>query len=286
MGSQEGPDHLPRGRMKVSFGMIVFDAMNVLPAGMLRACIENVLPVAHEILIVEGATKAQGDHYWDGDASLFTQDGRSHDGTLELLREMAAKNPKIKLIEGQGFWPGKTSMCNAYAECAVGDYLWQLDADEFYHQEDMQKIVAMLKERRPDAVHFYANHFWGGWTHCMDEVTDQRWSNQFPWRRIFRHIPGKSQWITHEPPSYMADGVTCNNGNVVTRDVTLAMGVKLHHYGYVHRKQAEWKERFYLETPYRRLWDLWQQDHTTNILGGYTKRFTGQHPAILKDIIR
>ena len=33
-----------------------------------------------------------------------------------------------------GFWPGeKDEQSRAYAKRATGDYLWQVDIDEFYH---------------------------------------------------------------------------------------------------------------------------------------------------------
>ena len=69
--------------MKITFGMIVFNAELNLPNGMLEACIKNVYDIAHEIIIVEGATRATT-HYFDGDTSQFTSNGHSVDKTVEI----------------------------------------------------------------------------------------------------------------------------------------------------------------------------------------------------------
>jgi len=68
--------------MKLSVGMIVFNAVSTLPKNMLSLCIENILPFAYEVLIIEGGTKASGGHPFDGYTGDFTKDGRSTDGTI------------------------------------------------------------------------------------------------------------------------------------------------------------------------------------------------------------
>jgi cellulose synthase/poly-beta-1,6-N-acetylglucosamine synthase-like glycosyltransferase len=160
--------------MKITFGCIVFNILETLPENMFEYCIQNIYEYAHEIIIVEGATKAIS-HYWDGDTSTFTSNGRSTDGTIEYLYKLQEKYPKIKIIIGDGFWNGKTEMCNAYASIATGDYIWQLDSDEFYHENDIIKIIRLLDLQNPDSVHFYANHFFGGFNYVIDERCSTSW---------------------------------------------------------------------------------------------------------------
>src|SRR5690606_14789777 len=103
-------------------------------------------PFAHEIIVAEGAAP--------GARNIATGDGHSRDGTLDILRRFKAEeDPEDKLTivtaedEGHpnGFWPGeKDEQSQAYAKRATGDYLWQVDMDEFYRAEEMARVLAML----------------------------------------------------------------------------------------------------------------------------------------------
>ena len=44
--------------------------------------------------------------------------------------------------------PPKTASRGAYAERATGDYLWQVDMDEFYRPEEMHIVLDMLAATR------------------------------------------------------------------------------------------------------------------------------------------
>jgi len=258
--------------MKISFGCIVFNLLDTLPKDMFRKCIESVHDFAHEIIIVEGASNGS-----DGNTKVFTKDGHSTDGTLEYLYSLQSEFDKITIIPSKGFWNGKTEMCNEYAKIATGDYIWQLDADEFYHKNDIVKIIDILETLKPDAVHFYANHFFGGYDYCIGE-TGKNWANFLPWMRIFRHIPNKSKWLSHEPPNYQCDDLICNQGRVITRDQTLNLGIKMFHYTCVCKEQIDFKERFYGNNQYTRFWNMFQLDQGIKIFGDRSYKFTGNHP--------
>jgi len=268
--------------VKLSVGMIVFNTVSTLPEKMMELCVQSIYPYAHEIILVEGATSASNGHYWDGDTSTFTKDGRSNDGTLDVLRRLESLN-KVKVIYGFNYWPGKTTMCNCYSRIANGTHILHLDSDEFYHPEDMEKIIHHL-EANPQLsqIDFYANHFWGGWNYCIDE-REKGWGNDPPWRRIFKHTPGKSYWLSHEPPVYLNQGLPTYSMQVCNRDETLAMGIKLFHYGYVHYPQIDFKTKFYRNEQYPILWRKFQEDRSTKIFGSNVYPFIGQHPKIIKE---
>ena len=268
--------------MKITFGCIVFNILSTLPNNMFEYCIQQIYDIAHEIIIVEGATKATT-HYFDGNTTLFTNNGRSTDGTIDYLYNLQKKYSKIKIIIGEGFWNGKTDMCNAYASISNGDYIWQLDSDEFYTKEDQFKILKILSEKKPDAVHFYANHFFGGFDSCIDERCNS-WGNDIPWMRIFRNIPGKSKWISHEPPNYLCDGLFCNKGNVITRDDTLKNGIKMFHYSCVIENQIKFKDIFFGQNmKYEKLWNDFKKNKKILIFGSKVYKFEGEHPDIIKN---
>jgi SAM-dependent methyltransferase/glycosyltransferase involved in cell wall biosynthesis len=268
------------------FGMIVFNAEFLLVP-----CLEQVYDFAHRILIVEGATRATT-HYYDGDAQWITSDGHSTDRTVEIVKSFPDPDKKIILIQREGFWDGKTQMCNAYVPYVEADYVWQLDSDEFYHLRDLLRIQECLTAHPENtAVHFYANHFWGDWDHvtCGRSTgsTDRRWANAIPWRRIFRHEEG-SRWASHEPPVYLsADGADQNSGRLLSRDDTRAMGIELYHYSYVTRDQAFFKTRFFGNTRTLPDWEAWQTDHSREVMvrGTFACEFKGEHPEVIRQFI-
>ena len=52
-------------------------------------------------------------------------------------------------------------MCQAFAKRATGNYLWQVDSDEFYREEDMPAILDLLAKGAGQIV-FPQHSFWGG----------------------------------------------------------------------------------------------------------------------------
>lgn len=268
--------------MKISFGMIVFNAQSTLPNGMLEACILNVYDIAHEILIVEGATKATT-HYLDGYTTTFTEDGRSTDDTIKVIRSIPDPQNKIKLIESTGFWNGKTEMCNAWASIATGDYVWQLDSDEFYHVSEIKNLINYLEVEKPDAVYFNAYHFFGGLDYCIDERSYPDWASG-PWFRLFRHVPGRSRWVSHEHPIYNCDGIICNNSNVLNQHETTKLGIKMYHYSYVTESQIAFKKEFYKNSIYPEAWNNFKNDKNYKPLGAQAYKFDGEHPDIIKKL--
>lgn len=272
--------------MKISVQMLAFQTESTLPKGMLEACIDQFYTHVDQITIVEGATKALDPKRFDGDATGFTEDGSSTDGTIDRLLTLKDPDFKIEVVRTKGFWDGKTSMANESAKRSGGDYIWEISSDEFYMSEDIIKIKDLLERERPDAVHFYANHFVGSFDYCINKETGHLWGNNEPWMRIWRNEPG-SHWISHEPSEFQtASGLICNQGKVITRDETLALGIRLFHYSYVCRAQAEFKAKFYLRPEYTKMWDDFQGDKNTPwINGAKASEYIGDHPEAIQNLI-
>jgi glycosyltransferase involved in cell wall biosynthesis len=266
--------------MKIAIQTIVFNAESVLPAGMLSAWLKQA-EFADLVLITEGATKAET-HAWDGDTSSFTEDGGSTDGTISTIEDFIKDRPKFHLKKADGFWDGKTSMFNYWFDHTNlldgFDYVWQIDLDEFYMSGDIEKLKSILEQDSPDYVDFFANHFWGDFNHAIDERSDGRWANEIPWRRIFKLHEG-SRWASHEPPRMIPSSTVG-----IDKYETLRRGIKLFHYSYVSRKQAEFKSIFFRNSEKIRLFDKWQTNKSMQIFGCDVYPFHGQHPEVI-DII-
>ena len=113
---------------RISFGIIVLNGEPFT-----RYNLRNIYKFAYEIVIAEGASLKA--------AHMSTSDGHSIDKTLEIIREFQDNEDpenKIKIVTAEdegypnGFWPGeKDQQSQAYAKRCTGDFLWQLDIDEF-----------------------------------------------------------------------------------------------------------------------------------------------------------
>ncbi|WP_139377524.1 glycosyltransferase family A protein [Daejeonella lutea] len=86
--------------------------------------LRSIYKHAHEIIIVEGAYKK---------FAFATNNGRSQDTTLSSIRSFPDPDRKIKLIVKDGFYEDRMEMCNEFMHHITGDVVWQIDADEFYH---------------------------------------------------------------------------------------------------------------------------------------------------------
>src|SRR3546814_20964861 len=79
---------------------------------------------------------------------------RISDWSSDVCSSDLEEDPEDKVVivtaedEGHpdGFWPGeKDEQSRAYAKRATGNYLWQIDVDEFYRSEDIEAVIAMLR---------------------------------------------------------------------------------------------------------------------------------------------
>jgi hypothetical protein len=187
---------------RITFGIIVLNGEPFT-----RYNLRALYPFAHQIIVVEGASFRA--------AHVATSDGHSIDNTLEVLcRFKREEDPddKITIVTAEdagypnGFWPGeKDEQSQAYAKRATGDWLWQVDIDEFYRPEDMQRVCEYILAH-PDTtcLTFNAYHFWGGFDYLVEgglfmshRFQGERWG---AYRRVFRWEPGY-RYASHRPPT-------------------------------------------------------------------------------------
>jgi hypothetical protein len=204
-------------------------------------------PHAHQIIIVEGACRT----------SLAVADplGHSLDGTLETVRRFqAGEDPEHKVIlvtasdEGytDGFWPEKTEMSQAYARRATGNYLWQIDSDEFYHEEDIERMRNLLARGGISAVTFPQYSFWGGTEYysigfhlaALEHPGDS-------YTRLFAWGPGYV-YARHRPPTVVdARGIDVRKHGWKTAAEMAKLGIYRYHYSFVFPFQVMSKVNYY-----------------------------------------
>lgn len=274
-------------RPRVTFGVIVLNGEPFT-----RHTLRSLYPYAHEIIVVEGAAP--------GARNIATPDGHSCDGTLETLRAFARdEDPEAKLTivtaedEGHadGFWPGeKDEQSQAYATRATGDWLWQVDIDEFYRAEDMGRVLGMLAaDPSIDAMTFRQITFWGGLDYVVDGWYLRRGAADY--HRVFKWRPGY-RYRTHRPPTVEdEEGRDLRTGRWLDGATTAGRGIRLYHYSLLLPKQviekcgyyanADWAQRtgavawvneayLSLRRPFR--------VHNVYAYPSWLERFRGSHP--------
>lgn len=233
---------------RISFGMIVLNGEPFLSYNL-----RGLYPFAHQIIVAEGASPKA--------THAATPDGHSIDGTLAALRRFKAEeDPEDKLIivtaedEGHpdGFWPGeKDQQSQAYARRATGDWLWQIDCDEFYHPADIARVAHYLRDHpETTCLTFDAFHFWGGFDYLVTGgLFIHRLFQGEPWgvyRRVLQWGPGHT-YTTHRPPT-VADAT---GTNITRRQMRCATRLwpqrppRLYHYLMLFPEQFTRKGAYY-----------------------------------------
>lgn len=282
---------------KVTFGMIV---LNGEPFTLYN--LRAIYPYAHEIIVVEGASPAA--------ETIATKDGHSTDSTLDSLyqfKEGEDSENKLQIITAEdegypnGFWPGeKHEQSQAYAKRATGDYLWQVDVDEFYKPEDMEVVLHLLISNPTiTAVSFKMITFWGG----LDYITDGWYLHRGAdiYHRLFKWSPDH-HYVTHRPPTvHDSNGKDMREIKWIGGEYLAKRGIKLYHYSLLFPKQvmdkciyysqADWAERkeakkwaeevfMNLEKPFR--------VHNVYEYPSWLSEYNGSHPpqieALFSDI--
>lgn len=274
-------------RPRVTFGVIVLDG-EPFTASTLR----SLYPYAHEIIVVEGAAP--------GGRTIATPDGHSRDGTLDALRRFKAdEDPdgKVTIVTAEddghpdGFWPGeKDEQSRAYASRATGDWLWQVDIDEFYLAADMERVLAMLAaDPTIEAMTFRQITFWGGLDYVCDGWYLRRGAADY--HRLFRWGSGYA-YATHRPPTVLDEtGRDLRTGRWLSADETAAAGIRLYHYSLLLPKQVIEKCDYYAHADWAKRSGAieWAQEawlslhrpfrvHNVYRHPSWLERYAGPHP--------
>jgi glycosyltransferase involved in cell wall biosynthesis len=208
--------------MKICFGIIVFNSDFVL-----KQALESVYPFASQILIAEGPV-----NYWQSQKYKT-----SVDRTNEILETFPDPDNKIQVVHSQ--YPEKHEQANAYMKHLNDDidFIWNLDADEIFKPEDIEKTIEIIKVGSFTSVGFKSLSFYGGFNHFLTGFEENA-----EFRRIQKVYPG-AEWQSHRPP------VIKNNGQFTEKHLNYnslaGYGVRMYHYSYVFPRQVKEKVQYY-----------------------------------------
>jgi hypothetical protein len=283
--------------IKITFGMIVLNGEPFI-----KYNLRSLYTFAHQIIVVEGANF--------NSAHCATPDGHSVDDTMRSLMEFKKfEDPKNKVVivtaedEGHpnGFWPGeKDEQSQAYSKRATGNWLWQIDVDEFYLESDMQSIINMLIEDPSiSTISFPEIRFWGSFDYRCDGIFLRlRYSEV---HRLFKWLPGY-RYVTHRPVTVVNDaGVDLRQICWVRAEDLRKREIYMYHYFKIFPNQVSSKMIYYanrakeskaskpiivkgeeyfdktflkLSNPFR--------IHTVNTWPSWLERFDKNHPAQIR----
>lgn len=277
------------GSPKATFGIIVLNGEPFT-----KYCLRSLYPHAHEIIVVEGASP--------GGAGVAAADGHSSDGTLAALRAFKAEedvHDKVTIVtaedegHGDGFWPGeKEEQSRAYCARATGEYLWQVDIDEFYRARDVATVLRVLAgDRSITAMSFKMLTFWGDLGYVADGWSLRRGADNY--HRLFKWGAGYS-YVTHRPPTVRDDrGRDTREVNWRDAAATSRLGIRLFHYSLLFPKQVREKGEYYKNAAHSRVgavgWDAWMAQsflalekpyrvHNLRRYPSWLARYDGDHP--------
>ncbi len=223
---------------KITFGIIVLNGEPFV-----KYNLRSIYPYAHQIVVIEGAVKSA--------FRISDINGHSSDDTLESLMTFKKEediNNKLIIVTAEdeghsnGFWLEKDEMSHAYAKRATGDYIWQIDIDEFYMPDDIEYICNMLIKRpNINVIAFPMLTFWGSQNYLVDGF----YLRIFKAYRIFKWS-NNYNYVRHRPPTIMDEnGLDIRKKGRFIYSELLKKKIFLYHYELLFPKQALEKSIYY-----------------------------------------
>lgn len=178
-------------------------------------------------VIVEGHSKPGRSTSWCNDLVINPV---SDDGTVAYCEALAMNHKNITFHSNGTYFKSKDTQVNLALALLKKKYnagfLWQVDADEHWSVEDLEKSESQLSFSGFKQASFQFNHYVGKNLIAQGDW-GSGWVNRlFLWRG--------QRFITHEP-SVME----------LPYRTTKMEGIKFNHYSYVFRQDVEFKEKYY-----------------------------------------
>lgn len=254
--------------MRTTIAMIVYNEEQFLELNL-----RNHYKLADKIIIVEGAV---------GKYAEVTGSYTSTDRTIEIIELFPDLHKKITLVKPKRAWRDKVEMQNEFCKRAEDGILLKIDADEFYHPKDIERMIRVFEnDPKLALIYPYWYHFWGDKDHI---ITGGRWD--CPHCKIWRFKPHYKYKNTH---NRMQDGELEISGSPRTKSgpgnsckVVRLDNLFCYHYAYL--KSNEWQKQKYAFYK-KRCEDGTGEWYGQDDAGGKVVKFEGEHPSIMKGIL-
>jgi hypothetical protein len=200
--------------------------------------------------------------------------GNSEDQTLSLVRSIQSE--KISIIESKwnermqdrGYVYGQQKMISQF-NC-TGDWAFYIEADEVYHEKDLEKIKAMmelhLNDRNVEALVFDYYHFYGNSSTYLDSPGWYRSEVRIIKNSIRTYAPDGLFWLVLD---------SNKKGRYPKAKHT---GINCFHYGWVRNEEQ-------MNLKSKKVKKYWGEVHEnidyTQIDQKILREFKGSHPKVL-----
>lgn len=243
--------------------------------------IERHLPVFQQLtipwqwIVVEGAAGNTADTSW-----CKEQEPRlSKDGTHDYLRSIT-HNQFTHIYKAS--WENKTMMCNtALEDLRESCVLMEIDADEIWNAEQLEKIVTLFEEHPTLAAARFACRYFVGpdlllqGEHCYGDYDQE-------WLRAWRFTPGNS-FAAHEPPLLRQGSWPHERYDSLQKNESRKLGLVFDHFPYVTEAQVAYKEKFYGYTGLLDQWKALQRNQDWPVpLSRFFAHVSGELPVVVK----
>lgn len=212
---------------------------------------------------------------------VMVVDGGSNDGTLELIASINDSRIKVYHTEwldtiGNGIYGITRSM--GIGRC-TSDWCVLFDADEVYHENDIEKIkrIPLHMGEEIMAVKFNVLHFYQDYNHILNGYAE--WKDLYT-NKIYmvrNHMGIHHGNINGDPDNFLQ----CN-GQPIPDSWTVLLDIIVYHYGHVKSPNV-WLEKK------NRMHKQWHPYHVLDFKDPYPipleslKVFEGKHPGVMKN---
>ena len=226
-----------------------------------------LIPVRDEAAVIRDVAVAMLAQEFDGTVEFLFVDGRSQDGTLAILRELAAGDPRVRVLDN----PARRTphALNVALREARGRVIARMDAHTHYPPDYLARGVERLERGGVDSVSGPAiaagDGRWSGrgalalrtrlgtggadWRHRADAEFEVESGFAGLWRRetLERHGGWDEEWV-NDQDSELAARIRKAGGTIVCvpamaaaylpRDSLPALAEQYHRYGFYRVKTA------------------------------------------------
>lgn len=237
----------------ITVGMIVFNGDYVL-----EECLSSIYPFVQQIIVAEGPVQ-----FWQEQGHTT-----STDKTNDILHNFYDPDKKLKVLHGQ--YIEKTDQSNLYMKFVNPntDYIWHIDCDEVYKENDIKTILSLLEQNQYTSIGLQFCTFYGGFDHVLGGFEENTETH-----RIKRIYPG-SYWSTHRPPTIAhRQPNILQNKHLDYKNLFNNYGVQIYHYSYVFPKQVKEKLLYYkqkiskdncINNYYQEIYEPWTKANLNN----------------------
>lgn len=182
-------------------------------------------------VVVEGAAKNNDSTSWCKKMpSIYHNNGKSIDGTIEYMKDLQKRYNNIIFIESDGMWNSKDEMVNRAIEeikkITSSCFLWEIDIDEQWTSEQIIKSEIELKEKKAKSGKFNVFQFVGENLIAIGKD----WAGE-PFNRLW--IWNGEKFKSHEPPI-----LDC-------KYETVLLSEKMKHYSFYFDEDVKFKNDWY-----------------------------------------